>query len=84
MHSSAVHNAASVDSFNWAGCLVINAETDAADISSPARSVRRRRSWAPVHTSRCAAAIRSRHLTFIVLPPDRSMWSTPPGDRRPR
>jgi len=32
----------------------------------PARSASRRRSWAAVHTStRCAAAIRSRHLVCI-------------------
>ena len=35
VHSSAVHNAASVASFTWAGCLVSSADTDAADSCSP-------------------------------------------------
>src|SRR5262249_60229769 len=66
-HSSAVHSAASVDSLTWAGVLVSSADTDAEDSCSPARSASSRRSWAPVHTSRCAAAIRSRHLTSIIV-----------------
>jgi hypothetical protein len=64
-HSNAVHSAARVDSLTWAGCLVSNADTLAEDSCSPARSANSRRSCAPVHTSRCAAAIRSRHRTSI-------------------
>ena len=65
MHSSAVHNAIRVDSLIWLGSLVSNADTDADDSSRPALSASSRRSWAPVHTSRCAAAIRSFHLIFM-------------------
>src|SRR5512132_305482 len=63
--SSAVHSAARVDSLTWAGCLVSNADTLAEDSCSPARSANSRRNCAPVHTSRWAAAIRSRHFTSI-------------------
>ncbi len=63
VHSSAVHNASSVSSFTCAGCFVSSADTDADDSCSPDRSASRRRSRAPVQTSRCAAASRSRHLT---------------------
>ena len=43
LHSSAVHNATSVASFTCDGVLVNNAETDAEDSSSPARSASSRR-----------------------------------------
>ena len=67
------------------GCLVSSAETEADDRCSPARSASSRRSWAPVHTSRCAAAIRSRHLIFTgPLLPARPARRTPPAGRRPR
>jgi hypothetical protein len=61
VQSNAVHNAANVDNFTCDGCLVINADTDAADSCNPARSDNNRRRSAPVHTSRCAAAMRSFH-----------------------
>lgn len=59
VHSKAVHNAASVSNFTWLGFLFSNAETDGEDSSSPARSASRRRSCAPVHTSRAAITCRS-------------------------
>ncbi len=76
--------AANVDSLTWAGCLVSSAEIDAADSCTPARSASRRCSSAPVHTSRCAAAIRSFQRTFIPAPPTQPVSSTPPADRRPQ
>lgn len=73
MHSSAVHNASSVDSLTWVGCLVSSAVTDAYDSVNPARSVNSRRSCAPVHTSRCAAAVRSFQVILTgCLPPSDS------------
>ncbi len=56
-----------VSSLTWEGCLVDNADTDAEDNFSPVRSASSRRRCAPVQTSRCAAAIRSRHLICISL-----------------
>ena len=86
VHSSAVHNAANVDSFTCAGSLANSADTDAEDSSSPARSANSRRSWVPVHTSRWAAAIRSRHRIRILTPAPsaRSTWWSPRAGRRPR
>ena len=87
VQSSAVHKAARVDSFTWAGSLVNSADTDADDSSRPARSASSRRSWVPVHTSRWAAAIRSRHRIFTPpapLRPARRASRRPHGDRRPR
>ena len=87
VQSSAVHNAARVDSFTWAGSLVNSADTDADDSSRPAFSASSRRSWVPVHTSRWAAAIRSRHRIFMPpapLRPARRASRTPHGDTRPR
>jgi hypothetical protein len=81
---SAVHSATSVCNFSCAGSFVNNADTEAADISRPARSTRSRRSSTPVQTSRCAAAIRSRHLMFMVLPPVRPRCPISPDDRHPR
>jgi len=75
VHCSAVHKARSVSSFTWLGCLVINAEIDADDSSSPAFSARRRRSCAPVHTSRSAAAFRSLHR--MSTSPRLPLHSTP-------
>jgi hypothetical protein len=72
VHSSAVHNAISVESLIWLGSLANNADTDAEDNSKPAFSASSRRSWAPVHTSRWAAAIRSFHRIFIRPNPPRS------------
>ena len=69
VQSRAVHSAARVESFTWDGSLVNSADTDAADISRPAFSASSRRSWLPVHTSRCAAAIRSFHRMFTPAPP---------------
>src|SRR5215469_6994028 len=66
VHSSAVHSAASVSSFTCAGWRVSSADTEADDRCSPARSASRRRNCAPVHTSRWAAAIRSRQLIFTA------------------
>jgi hypothetical protein len=43
VHSSAVHKAARVDSFTWAGSLLNSADTDADDSSRPARSASSRR-----------------------------------------
>ena len=62
VQSSAVQRATKVSSFTWLGCLVRSADIEAAERWSPARSSKRRRSCAPVHTSRWAAAIRSFHL----------------------
>ena len=86
VHSNAVHNAASVVSFTCAGCLVSNADTDAADIDNPALSASSRRSSAPVHTSRCAAAMRSFHCTLTTRPPRSTLPASPMSlvDTRPR
>ena len=86
VHSNAVHNAASVVSLTCAGCLVSNADTDAADIDNPALSASSRRSSAPVHTSRCAAAMRSFHCTFTTRPPRSTLPASPMSlvDTRPR
>ena len=87
VQSRAVHNAISVDSLIWLGSLVNSADTDADDNSRPARSASSRRSSVPVHTSRCAAAIRSRHRIFMPTGPPRSARRasrSPRGDRRPR
>ena len=78
MHSRAVHNATSVVSLTWLGSLVNSADTDAADISNPAFSASSRRSSVPVHTSRCAAAIRSRQRIFM---PNRPFRSAPPASK---
>lgn len=80
VHSSAVHNAMRVDSLIWLGCLVNNADTDAEDSCNPAFSASSRCSWAPVHTSRWAAAIRSFHL-ICMLTPVRSVRSVSPRSR---
>jgi hypothetical protein len=72
VHSSAVHNASSVVSLTWLGSLVNSADTEAADISSPAFSASNRRSSVPVYTSRCAAAIRNRQRIFMPTRPLRS------------
>jgi hypothetical protein len=69
VQSNAVHNAINVDSLIWLGSLV--SSTDAEDRSRPARSASNRRSWAPVHTSRRAAAIRSFHPIFMQTDPPR-------------
>ncbi len=66
LHSRAVHSAARVESFTWEGVFVNSADTEAEVSSTPARSASNRRSWAPVHTSRWAAAIRSFHLMSTV------------------
>ncbi len=86
VQSSAVHNAARVVSFSWAGCLVSSTDTDAEDICSPAFSASSRRSCAPVQTSRWAAAIRSRQVVFMTvrLPRVQPMSRRPRGGRRLR
>jgi hypothetical protein len=71
VQSNAVHNAIKVDSLIWLGSLVSNADTDADDNSNPALSANSRRNWAPVHTSRWAAAIRSFQLIFTTRDPFR-------------
>src|SRR5680860_1061277 len=60
VHSNAVQSAANVSSLTWTGWRVSNAETETADNSRFALSASNRRNWAPVQTSRWAAAIRSR------------------------
>ena len=54
------------------GSVRWHADTDAADSSSPALSASSRRSSVPVHTSRCAAAIRSFHRMFMRPAPPRT------------